>query len=152
MLRTDATPPVGTQAAPAAAGPSVDSVSPIVPSAITSAGTTGMRTFWYSADGTDVRTAPLTRNVIVPPSSTVGSVTTASIARTWTPAGTCTANALVPWVAVDMVPGMSVTPACAGAAGAASSAAAGSVTSAPTSPHARGRRAPAKAPFPRTGG
>src|SRR4051812_27822896 len=129
MFRIEATPPAGTQVASAATGPSVDIDSPIVPFAMTSAWSTGIRTFWYSADGTVVRTAPLTRKVMVPPSSTSGWVTTPLIARASTPVGTGTAKVLVVWVAVDMVPGTAVASACAGSAGTPSTAAAGSVES-----------------------
>jgi hypothetical protein len=95
-----------------------------------------------------VRTAPLTRKVTVPPSTTSGIVSTPVTARTSTPAGTCTAKVLVLWAAVDMVPGTEVTSALAGVTGA-TRAVAGRLASTPVSAHAPQRRRPSSR-IPRT--
>ena len=87
-----------------------------------------------------MRTAPFTRNVTVPPSTTSGIVSTPVIARTSTPAGTGTSKVLVFWAAVDIVPGTGVE--SARAAPGTTRAAVCSTASAPATAHAPERRRP----------
>ena len=90
-------------------------MSPIVPSAMTSAAVTGMRTLAYSVDGTVRTMRPLTRKVTRPLLTTSGMVSTPVMARGTTPAGTGTSKRVVLTAAVDIVPGTGASSAWRGA-------------------------------------
>ena len=107
------------------AGPCEETVSPIVPSATTSAAVTGIRTLPYNVESTTRAIRPLTRKVTTPLSTTSGMVSTPVIARGTTPAGTGTSMLEVLTAVVAMEPGTGVTSATAGAGATTPTARAG---------------------------